>query len=515
MLLAFNVQAGSYSQNFSFPNNTVALGDGSAITSNNGVASVQGGTLRLTAAGITNTTAAWKLPVLDPARRVEAFDIAFTVRMTRNATETPADGWALNFGTIPVGHGSGETGFVMPGGLVIGWDTYANKASDIPSIQVLADGLPIFDLPQEFPFDNIHRNVAIHWDAQTGLDISYDGVAICTDVPTPGFHPGPGDCFAITARTGGASEDVAFDSVVAATMPVLLAEPGTIVISEIHYAPLPPSASESAAGFNSAAHFEWVELLNVSQTNIDLQGSYFTAAIAVNLTSANPLLVLQPGARVLIVASREAFAHRYGSTAANRVVGVFGGSLDDAGETLTMFGRSGASLQRFAWGTAEPWPVAAAGAGYSLVLNTAATVPAPELPSRWRASASVGGTPGEVAGPAFTGSVTADSNADGVSDYLEFATGTAVAPRVSIHQFNTGGVTRDHLQLRYQQNLASEGCQYEVQASPDLAPGSWSAAGATYVKTVHNGDGTAEVTFRSTASLLAQPRLFMRLRVTR
>ena len=199
------LEAGNYgTQAFTFGNGTVSLGDGTVIASNDGIASVQNNALRLTANGTGGTAASLKLANLDPGKEVQSFDVTYRLRFF--ASGTPADGYSLNFGNLPSDNGGGESGFAMQGGLVIAWDTY-NNGNDAPSIEVFANGVSVGNFPQTFSFDGNYRNVIIHWDA-SGLDLAFNGTAICTDLPTPGFTPSPGNRFGFTARTGGATQDL-------------------------------------------------------------------------------------------------------------------------------------------------------------------------------------------------------------------------------------------------------------------------------------------------------------------
>ena len=162
--------AGSYGpQNFTVADDTTDLGDGTAIDSNIGVASVQGNYLRLTQDGVGGTASSFKLSDLDPGQEAEAFSISFNLRMSTEYT--PADGFSVNFGAVPDGNGGGEGGFAMPDGLFVAWDTY-NNGGDTPSIEVFSDGVSIANFPQTFSLvHNAWVPVSIHWDA-AGLDLA-------------------------------------------------------------------------------------------------------------------------------------------------------------------------------------------------------------------------------------------------------------------------------------------------------------------------------------------------------
>jgi hypothetical protein len=60
--------------------------------------------------------------------------------------------------------------------------------------------------------------VSINWDAN-GLDVTYGGTSIFTDLDVSGFAPLSGAQFAFAARTGGDNEDVFIDNVNVNTIP--------------------------------------------------------------------------------------------------------------------------------------------------------------------------------------------------------------------------------------------------------------------------------------------------------
>jgi hypothetical protein len=163
------------------------------------------------------------------------------------------------------------------------------------------------------------------------------------------------------------------------------------------------------------------------------------------------------------------------------------------------------------------------GPGYSLVLNNPAAGVNYALGSNWRSSAQIGGTPGLANATVFTGSPTGDTDADGLMDYLEYATASnwnnpasRNLPVVSFAPFVVMGVTDNYLRFDYRRNLAADGVNYTVQLSENLN-NTWlsDASAITYVSTHNNGDGTATVTYRSTQPYgPGHPQVFMRLQVS-
>ena len=81
----------------------------------------------------------------------------------------------------------------------------------------------------------------------------------------------------------------------------------------------------------------------------------------------------------------------------NRTATGYSGKLDNAGETITLLGPLGETLQQFTYDDNAPWPAAADGDGPSLEIND--PLGDPNDPANWHASAVSGGTPGTVSAP--------------------------------------------------------------------------------------------------------------------
>ena len=315
------VQAGSYLQDFTgFANGARNIGDGSIVTSSGGTTSGSGATtsvqlvaapqnqaFRMTAAGVKSVSSAYRLPDLDPGKKLLAFDVTLQARMTRNGSATPGQGWALNFGAVPAtGNGNGEGGFSMPGGLVIAFDTY-NNGGDAPSIEVFANGVSVGNAPKSFPFDTTFRTVHVHWDAD-GLDMSYDlnangnladaGESIFSNLALPGFRPVAGNSFAFTARTSSTmTEDVFFDVLHFETTPEGLVNTGGPVISEF-------LAENSRLEDEDAQTSDWIEIYNGQNTSINLGGWFLTDNVVAEPAKWTfPAITLGPYSYMIVFAS--------------------------------------------------------------------------------------------------------------------------------------------------------------------------------------------------------------------
>ncbi|MFA7256985.1 MAG: hypothetical protein WC047_05365 [Kiritimatiellales bacterium] len=229
---AVSVQAGNYSQDFNSASaGSTDLGDGSTITdSGTGFAQVYSNetwkALRLTQDGPSGSamTGNYAFPDLDAGNTVSGFTASFDV-LIKNDYNGTADGFSFNFGTLGALAYGGEEGMYSGSGsmLSIGWDTYNNGGSDPQSIEVFVNGVsagnntavpPVIASSLSGPF----QSVFINWDAN-GLDVTYGGTAVFTDLDISGFTPLTGAQFAFAARTGGENEDVFIDNVNINTIP--------------------------------------------------------------------------------------------------------------------------------------------------------------------------------------------------------------------------------------------------------------------------------------------------------
>jgi hypothetical protein len=154
-----------------------------------------------------------------------------------------------------------------------------------------------------------------------------------------------------------------------------------LLVTEIMYHPQADEEGEDD-------DYEFLELKNVNAFEVDLSGVSFGNGVS---------YVFPPGTRLgagqFVVLARNAagFAARYPNT---RLDGIYTGSLNNAGERLTLVHAVGTALFSVAYGDALPWPTTADGQGFSLVPVDANVNAAPDAPANWRASTVIGGSPG-------------------------------------------------------------------------------------------------------------------------
>ncbi|MBK7998620.1 MAG: lamin tail domain-containing protein [Verrucomicrobia bacterium] len=148
-------------------------------------------------------------------------------------------------------------------------------------------------------------------------------------------------------------------------------------ITELHFNP-----SDSAAN-------EFLELQNIGGAPVDLSGMYFDGITFTFNTGTS----LDPGARLVLATDLNpaAFATRYPGV---EVFGHYGGSLNNGGERITLFDRSGNIITSVDYDDAGAWPTQADGGGRSLELRDANGDP--DDPANWQASSANGGSPGTI-----------------------------------------------------------------------------------------------------------------------
>lgn len=197
------------------------------------------------------------------------------------------------------------------------------------------------------------------------------------------------------------------------------AGPGNLVISELQYHPADLVATE--APFTDAEDFEFIELQNIGKAVVSLNGVRFTAGIT---WTAPATATIPPGGRVVIPRRTAAFTLRYPGVATLPEYYQAGGNvLSNAGEEIALVDGSGADIRRFRYSDSAPWPNVADGGGPSLVLIAPGLNPDHADPLNWRSSLAAGGQPGGSDAIPPPGDPSGDSDGDGLSNLLEYATG--------------------------------------------------------------------------------------------
>jgi hypothetical protein len=157
-------------------------------------------------------------------------------------------------------------------------------------------------------------------------------------------------------------------------------QPNNIIISELHYHPLPQDSIDES-------EFEFIELQNAGTEAQNLSLARFVKGVNY-VFPANT--ILRPN-EYLVLASDEHYFHlRYGFSPFD----AYSGQLDNGGERIALVDASGDTLISFRYDDKPPWPESADGEGYSLVLAHVGLNPAYDNAANWRASTKIHGDPG-------------------------------------------------------------------------------------------------------------------------
>ncbi|HWN94618.1 MAG TPA: lamin tail domain-containing protein [Methylomirabilota bacterium] len=154
-----------------------------------------------------------------------------------------------------------------------------------------------------------------------------------------------------------------------------------LALTEIMYHP-------PDVGLTDGNDYEFVELKNAGTNTLNLLGLTLVDGISFTWTSAT---LLAPGQFIVLVKNPAAFAAKYPGVT---IGGTFGGSLNNAGEKLTLAFSFGGPVFSVTYDDLAPWPVTPDGYGFSLVPINPGFTQAPDDGAKWRASTLVGGSPG-------------------------------------------------------------------------------------------------------------------------
>ena len=144
---------------------------------------------------------------------------------------------------------------------------------------------------------------------------------------------------------------------------------------------------------------EFIELQNTGTTTLDLTAVSFTSGVTFAF-DGSAIESLAPGAFVLVVKEQDDFEEQYGTGYNSLIAGEFtSGSLSNGGETIKMEDLWDGTIVEFEYNDGRGWPMAADGAGHSLVPLAAAIDPSQPLRvlnfgGNWRQSTTIGGSPG-------------------------------------------------------------------------------------------------------------------------
>jgi hypothetical protein len=129
---------------------------------------------------------------------------------------------------------------------------------------------------------------------------------------------------------------------------------------------------------------EFIELYNRGGEDLELSGAGIHGGVTYTMPAGTRL---GKGKYLVLTNDPLLFAERYPGVQAH---GPYGGRLANDGESLQLIAADSSLLAECKYSPLSPWPVMAAGQGYSLVY----TEGDPEQASSWATSAQAGGSPG-------------------------------------------------------------------------------------------------------------------------
>ena len=273
------------------------------------------------------------------------------------------------------------------------------------------------------------------------------------------------------------------------------------------------TAPEKEQGFSNS-DFEFIELKNVGDTTLDLKNVRFTKGINYDFVNGS-VQSLASGEMLVLARNLNAFTIRYGNT--NSLAGEYTpNNLSNGGENIKLSFGAGVAIREFVYQDNEPWPEAADGKGYSLVLKEPQKLPDHNDPKNWTISSALGGSPGkneiqitydlwksstfslEQLQDPLVSNQSSDPDQDGYSNLLEYAFGgnalvkdDQLSPAAKII---TKGA-EEYLALEYRKRIGANDYAFVIEGSKDL--NSWSSVNEIVLERMtDNGDGTTTYMYR-------------------
>jgi hypothetical protein len=262
-----------------------------------------------------------------------------------------------------------------------------------------------------------------------------------------------------------------------------------LVISQIMYHPLPPTPDELAALPSvEEGDFEWIEIMNIGATSLDLTNVRFTKGIDFDFVTGSRTTI-EPGERLVVVANEAAFNLRYGYLSTpSFVVGEFSRSLSNGGELVKLSFGAGTPIREVTFSDEFPWPGEADGLGSALVLAGGFGTNATD----WRPSVNTHGSPGTGDGLSFSGDLEEYALLDGLKISVVEVAGNRFADLSFVRRFNADDV------------------MIEIETADELQ--GWGPAGVVRISEVYGPGEGSSVTYRTLAPLGAD-REFFRLKI--
>ncbi|MCX8107338.1 MAG: Ig-like domain-containing protein, partial [Verrucomicrobiae bacterium] len=206
---ALSLFAGSFSSNFSDPNQPGFALNGSAV--------IENGRLVLTYAQ-NSQQGTMILDDLDGGMPIESFTAKFKLKLGPGSGN-PADGFSFCFGPDIFSFSNfGEEG--VGNGLIICWDIYDNGGGEAPAVEVKFGGasIAITKFAKSDMVTGKYEDVEVKLNRNGTLDLTYKGQKLYQGLILPNFEPMAGQ-FGFGARTGGENAEQFVDDLTVTTVP--------------------------------------------------------------------------------------------------------------------------------------------------------------------------------------------------------------------------------------------------------------------------------------------------------
>jgi Lamin Tail Domain len=302
------------------------------------------------------------------------------------------------------------------------------------------------------------------------------------------------------------------------------------VVSEINYNPIAGAPGTAL----DKQEYEFIEFWNPTSSAVQLDGVSFTVGLTFNFTTQSSISVLAPGERLVLVKNLAAFQSRYPDAnypgLSAKIAGVYTGSLDNGGETLTLNNATtNADIISFRYDDEGSlfWPTSPDGGGSTLCFtNISSTTANADDALNWFAHATPRGNPGGPDAGSFAiyasangvPATTADSDFDGMDNLLEYAMGS-IPSNPSSRNLPTSGILdvavgvnplEPYQTITFNKLRDATDIRYRVQTSTELT--AWQDNAVILDRTT-NPDLTETVTFRAPNPISQDQRSFMRVKV--
>lgn len=159
-----------------------------------------------------------------------------------------------------------------------------------------------------------------------------------------------------------------------------------VILSEIHYNPLPITPLEEQAGVTDVSDFEFIELYNNEPFTVDLRGWRLDSAVEFSFPNGS---ILAAKSYMVIAKDEDVLPVRYSGI---KIDGDYKGKLANEGERLILFDSNNQIVDQVEYSFENPWPDFANGKGGTLVRTD--WVSRPSGANSWTASRNIHGTPG-------------------------------------------------------------------------------------------------------------------------